>query len=243
MEVMVWSVLSAIWWHLRKILGISRIAILENLEIFFWQYGYRFAGKDKTSLMVSIMSSVVHCVAYEWIWIIMNMIDTDTQMEYGIVQIINQPRSTQERLLEESKLEASKRRRTEDGRLGQRISQSNSNTTALHSVCTIKHKKGNIEIFWRLNHNIHSWLFYGIFAFLVHSTAKILQFLGFLWISSYLDTILKECEIAEDLKKIFERWQHWMHQRRGVELCSDYWFNAVDVGNDSIVQAKRTTAL
>ncbi len=39
---------SAARWHLRKILRISRIAIPENLEGFFWQYGYRFAGKDNT---------------------------------------------------------------------------------------------------------------------------------------------------------------------------------------------------
>ncbi len=37
---------------------------------------------------------------------------------------------------------------------------------------------------------------------------KILQFLGFLLISYYLETILKECEISGDFKKIFETWQH-----------------------------------
>ncbi len=50
--------------------------------------------------------------------------------------------------------------------------------------------------------------FYGIFGFLVRFAAKILQFLGFLRISCYLETTLKACEISEDLKKILERWQH-----------------------------------
>ncbi len=56
---------------------------------------------------------------------------------------------------------------------------------------------------------IHNWLFYKIFAFLAHFAAKILQFLGFLRISCYLEIILKGCEISWDLKKILEGWQHW----------------------------------
>ncbi len=89
------------------------------------------------------------------------------------------------------------RRWPKDGRLDQRISRSNSNTTALHSVCTIIHKNGNIQFFWKLNYNIHNRLLYGIFAFLVHFAAKILQFLEFLGISCYLETILKNVKSLE----------------------------------------------
>ncbi len=84
---------SAARWHIQKILGISRITILEKYAGFFQQYGYRFAGKDETSAMVFIMLSGVHCVA---------------------VQIINLPRPMQEQLLEDLKLEASKRQRSLD---------------------------------------------------------------------------------------------------------------------------------
>ncbi len=132
-----------------------------------------------------------------------------TRIEYGIVQIINLPRLMQGRLLEDSKLKLLKRWRLEDGRFDQRISQSNWNTTTQHSVCTIKHKNRNIEIFWKLNHNVHNWLFYGIFTFLAHFAAKILQFFRFLQISCYLEIILKNSEIFGEVKKILETWQRW----------------------------------
>ncbi len=128
-------------------------------------------------------------------------------MEYRIVCIINLPSPTQDNYLNTG---SSKSRRKKDPKTEDSISWSNSNTTALHSVCTIKHKNGNIKIFWKLNHNIHNRLFYGIFIFLVNFAVKILQFLGFLRISCYLEIILKECEISRDLKKILERWQHCM---------------------------------
>ncbi len=44
--------------------------------------------------------------------------------------------------------------KTKVRRCDQWISRSNSNTTTLHSECTIKNKNGNIEIFWKLNHNM-----------------------------------------------------------------------------------------
>ncbi len=109
-------------------------------------------------------------IQYEWI--IMNMTDTangDTRTN-GIWNspIINLYSPTQGRLLEGSKLKASKSQRPEDRRLDQGINRSNSHTTALHSECTIKHKNRKIEIFWKLNHYIQNWLFYRNFAFLSH---------------------------------------------------------------------------
>ncbi len=142
---------SAARWHLWKILGISRITILENLEIFFQQYGYRFVVRDKTS---ATLLNYEHD-RYQY---------SDTRMKYGIVRIINLSRPMQERLLEDSKLKVSKRQRTKNGKLDQQISWSNSNTTALHNVGTIKHKNGNIEFFWKLIRNIHNLPFYWIFA-------------------------------------------------------------------------------
>ncbi len=123
---------------------------------------------------------------------------SNTRMEYGIVRIIHLPRATQEWLLEDAKLGTSKRQSFEDGRLHQWISLSNSNTTALHSVCTMRHKNGHNEIFSKLNHNIHNWLFYEIF--------KNFTILG-IFTSIFLswDTF-KGCEICVDLKKILERW-------------------------------------
>ncbi len=53
-----------------------------------------------------------------------------------------------------SPIQNPKPRRAENPKMedvDQGISQSNSNTTAPHSSCTIKHKNGNIEIFWKLN--------------------------------------------------------------------------------------------
>ncbi len=41
--------------------------------------------------------------------------------------------------------------------------------------------------------------------FLVHFAAKSSQFLVFLRISCYVETILKDWEISRDLKKILER--------------------------------------
>ncbi len=46
------------------------------------------------------------------------------------------------------------------------------------------------------------------FCFFNAFCRRVLQFLGFLRIYSYLETTLKECEISGDLKKILERWQH-----------------------------------
>ncbi len=103
------------------------------------------------------------------------MADSDTQTN-GIVRIINLRKPSRSDYL---KTQSSKPQRDEDlrlegRRLDQWISRSNSNATALHNVCTIKHKNGNIESFWKLNLNICNRLFYGIFTFSVHFAAKIL---------------------------------------------------------------------
>ncbi len=50
------------------------LPFLKILRFSFRQYGYRFAGKDKTSAMVFLTSSVVHCVAYN-----------DARVENGII--------------------------------------------------------------------------------------------------------------------------------------------------------------
>ncbi len=64
---------NAVRWYSWKILGISRIAIFENLR-FFFDSMVSLCRKRQTSAMVFVTSSVVH-----------------TRMEHGIVWIINLP--------------------------------------------------------------------------------------------------------------------------------------------------------
>ncbi len=123
-------------------------------------------------------------------------------MEYGIVRKINLHRPKQDRLLEDSKLKASKGQKPKDRRLDQPIKLEHYCTTQCMHYQTQKRKY---------------WLFYGIFLkfynswdFYEYLVIKILQFLGLLQISCYLEIILKVCEISGDLKKILETWQHWM---------------------------------
>ncbi len=186
---------------------------------------------DVTLLLTDITQLPVHTCTWcyvtclyqpLWIWpISIQLTVIYERMEYGIVQIINLHRPTSQILLEDSKLEASKRQRPRDRTLDQRISRSNSNTTALHSVYTIKHKKGNIEIFWKLNHNIHNWLFYGVFAFLVHFAAKIYNTWDF---HEYLIKILQFLELLQTscyLQTILERmWNIWKYQVNSWDLAS-----------------------
>ncbi len=123
------------------------------------------------------------------------------------IRIISLPRPTQERLLEDSKLEVLKRRRPEDGILLQRISRSNSNTSALHSVCIFKHKNGNIDIFWKLNHNIHNWLFYAIFCIFSTFCSKNFTILGI------FTNILSSWDNLERM------WNIWRSQENSWEVA------------------------
>ncbi len=153
------------------------------------------------------------------------------QMEYGLVWITNLHRSDYLKTWS-SKPWKDKDQKFEDRRLDQWISQSNSNTAALQSVCTIKHKHEILKFFvnWIIIFIIDYFMefslfwcilqqkFYNSWYFYEYLVVKILQLLGFLQISCYLETLLKECEISGDLKKILETWQHcslekW--QRRG----------------------------
>ncbi len=88
----------------------------------------------------------------------MNMTDSDTgnggTRKNGIWNSLNN--QTAQTYAGVMTLKAQSLKDPEDKTLDQWICRSNANITALHSVCTIQHKNGKIEIFWKLNHNIHN---------------------------------------------------------------------------------------
>ncbi len=141
----IYCISSVARWHLWKILEIFQIVILENLD--FLKMTIRVC--NGVHYIISSALCSIHLVKIFIFWVdeYNRYQYGNTRMEYGIVRIINLTGPLQERLLEDSKLKALKKQRPKDGRLDQRISQSNSNTTALHSVWIIKHKNRNIEFF------------------------------------------------------------------------------------------------